>query len=166
VVAAGRFREDLYYRLNGITLSVPPLRERKADLEPLVRRFARAAARDEGHDLEPSIAPEFLAVLSARELPGNVRELKNLVTRAVVLAGGGPLTGPLLSKLLARPGEEPAAPLRDDVEAFERRRILHALDQAGGNQTHAARLLGIGRRTLIDRLEKYAIPRPRKRPKR
>ncbi|MCL4228979.1 MAG: sigma 54-interacting transcriptional regulator [Myxococcales bacterium] len=90
-VEAGRFRRDLYYRLAGLTLSIPPLRERLHQVEALATRFARAAATGDGGASEGGLAAEALAQLRAHDWPGNVRELKSVVERAVLLAGGGPV---------------------------------------------------------------------------
>jgi two-component system response regulator AtoC len=164
-VAAGRFRADLFFRLNGFSLVIPPLRERRSEVEALARRFVADAAARNGTPA-PALTREALDALRAHPWPGNIRELRNVIERAVLLAGGGAL---LPAHLPMRPASAPDAPavggaasLREAVVSAERRRILDALAQAGGNQTKAAELLGIGRRTLIDKLEQYHLPRPRK----
>ncbi|MFO0604027.1 MAG: sigma 54-interacting transcriptional regulator [Polyangiales bacterium] len=167
-VAAGRFRADLFFRLNGFTLLIPPLRARRGEIEPLARRFVADAAARNGTP-EPALTREALDALRAHAWPGNIRELRNVIERAVLLAGGAPLLPshlPLGRPAGSSPGV-PAAPsaaasLKEAVVSAERQRILDALAQAGGNQTRAAELLGIGRRTLIDKLELYNLPRPRK----
>jgi two-component system, NtrC family, response regulator AtoC len=167
-VAAGRFRQDLYFRLDGVALVVPPLRERRAEIEPLARMFLeQVCARLKVK--APAISPEALAVMKAHDWPGNVRELKNLIDRVVLLCGAGPIT--LEHLPTERMGVAPAAPaaagsapdLRAEVAALERQRILDALEKCAGNQTQAAKVLGMPRRTLVKRLTAYDIPRPRKR---
>jgi len=166
----GSFRPDLYFRLNGISLSIPPLRERREEIGPLAVRFARRAVR-EGEP--PNIADAAMALLKEHAWPGNVRELRNVVERAAVLSAGGTILPSHLPPEIA--GESPAsddegdgadASLRNDMRSFERRRILDALDRCDGNQTRAAELLGMPRRTFVKRLDEYGIPRPRKGKKR
>ncbi|MEZ4398937.1 MAG: sigma 54-interacting transcriptional regulator [Kofleriaceae bacterium] len=188
-VEAGRFREDLFYRLTAVTVRVPPLRERKDEIAGLAAEFAAHAARDIGLARPPAFGADALAALARHAWPGNVRELRNVVTRAVLLSDGGPIDRRHLGldqdQLRARPRATPrdpslsvtaqmatldeAAPSTGDVanlggelRALERDRILATLDQCGGNQTRAARLLGISRGTLIARLTTYGITRPRK----
>jgi two-component system response regulator AtoC len=189
-IARGRFRQDLFFRLNGITLAIPPLRERVEEIVPLARLFAAKAARQAGRTQEPRISEDALARLRAYEWPGNVRELRNVMDRAVLLSIGDEiraehLPGEKMVPLLpARPSRIPprsaegdqfshmdlptasrqALPDKPPPAALpERDRILAALEECGGNQTHAARLLGISRGTLIARIQQYEIRRPRKR---
>ncbi|HTJ41953.1 MAG TPA: sigma 54-interacting transcriptional regulator [Kofleriaceae bacterium] len=150
------FRTDLYFRLAGIVLEVPPLRERAIEIEPLARAFAAAAAAPLERPT-PAFAPDALAALAAHDWPGNVRELRNAVERAVLLADGAITRDDLFGKLT--PKAAPPAPAIDD----ERARIIAALEQCAGNQTRAAELLGMPRRTLVKRLGQYAIPRPKRR---
>jgi DNA-binding NtrC family response regulator len=150
LVESGAFRRDLYYRLNGITIVVPPLRERKDEILPLARSFAGKAR----------ISAAAEAALRAHAFPGNVRELKNAVERAVVLSRGGEI---LPEHLLLEAAKSPPAPLAEEVDALEHQRILQALEEAGGNQTRAAQILGMPRRTLITKIERFGLPRPRKR---
>jgi DNA-binding NtrC family response regulator len=185
-VARGAFREDLYYRLNGVVISVPPLRQRVDEIAPLAWSFAAEAARALGSDHEPHIAPEAIAVLERYAWPGNVRELRNVIERAVLLSDSGiiGLTQLPLDKmgrtLPTRESErrirmtDPVPPSRATLIADEtlpprsvpgvdeRVRIVEALARCRGNQTQAAKLLGISRRTLISRIETYDLPRPRK----
>jgi two-component system response regulator AtoC len=168
-VARGAFRSDLYYRINGISLELPPLRERPAEIEPLARSFLAEAAQRDGLDL-PELAPDALAALKAYPWPGNIRELKNVIDRAILLAGGGTITAEVLGlggAAVSSPAVEAAsssAPrLRQRREAAEREEVERALAQTNGNQTHAARLLGISRRTLVTRLTQYGLTKPRKR---
>jgi two-component system response regulator AtoC len=230
-VRRGTFRLDLLYRLNAMSIVIPPLRERTAEIEPLARNFIRTIAAASNRPA-PRLADDALALLMTYSWPGNVRELRNVIERAVILCSGAEIhahdlpeekmrspyttatgrqmdTGerriadaaaaaaaaaagtpgggvplPSLPSLppteprARRPSSPPARPTMptlpipitglpraapDDDDADERARILAALDRCAGNQTQAAALLGISRRTLINRLEKYAMPRPRKR---
>jgi DNA-binding NtrC family response regulator len=185
LIAARAFRQDLFFRLNGISVHVPPLRERLAELEGLTRRFLAEFGASLGR--RPlSLSSEALAELRAHAWPGNVRELRNVVERAVLLCDGpeiraehlslGPLGGGDVAPASARAGSgrESTPPsgeggeyarggLSEELQATERRRILEALEQCAGNQTRAAEMLGISRRSLIHRLETYGVPRPRKR---
>jgi transcriptional regulator with PAS, ATPase and Fis domain len=165
-VAKGDFRQDLYFRLNGISLVIPPLRERIAELESLSKHFIARAAKQFGKSPEPQLTPEALALLQNYAWPGNLRELRNMLERAVLLANDrmlGPDDLPL-DKLTAQPLVKAAdahPAVAPDVEG-ERAKVIAALELHGGNQTLAARALGISRRTMLNRLDAYAIPRPRK----
>jgi transcriptional regulator with PAS, ATPase and Fis domain len=166
LVEAGTFREDLYFRLNGVTVHVPPLRERPRDIELLARHFAARAAREMKRALA-TLSPEAIRVLEEYPWPGNVRELKSVVERALTFAGSSATLGPEHFPELrtSRPSRAPApvtAGLRGEVHAFEKQRIVDALEQCAGNQTRAAEMLGISRRTLLHRLDAYGLPRPRK----
>jgi two-component system, NtrC family, response regulator AtoC len=153
-IGGGTFREDLYHRLDGIALTIPPLRERADEIVPLAEAFARGRA---------ALAPDAIAALRAHAWPGNVRELKNVIERAVVLADGGRIT--MRDLQLAAP-VAPARPTAQTLparsEAVERAAIVEALERCAGNQTKAAHVLGISRRMLVARLGKYDLPRPRK----
>jgi two-component system, NtrC family, response regulator AtoC len=248
-IQEGRFRSDLFYRLNGFAVTLPPLRKRKKEIVPLARHFLSKAAKGRSYNL----TPEAQAALEGYPWPGNVRELKNVVERALVLSGaaghiepmhltlpqvaipasesvhditaagpndtvppqayGGmhgtwpPATGPmnaLMTPMHGMPppphmmtpplgvapphpnqGGAPMAPapqgsapppgwgtgpggnandLRAQRETWEKQQILAALERTSGNQKEAAKLLGISRRTLINKIEAYGIARPRKRP--
>ena len=170
-VASGSFRRDLFFRLNSITVEIPPLRKRLSEIEPLARRFARLAA--ERLRVPPAeIVGEVFERLRRYQWPGNVRQLRNVMERAVVLADGARITPDLLpADTYVGPvpepvASDPTAPVSrsaDGGDDEERRRILDALERCAGNQTRAAELLGISRRTLVSRLSEYALPRPRKR---
>jgi DNA-binding NtrC family response regulator len=179
-VAQGRFRADLFFRLNGISLLVPPLRERVAEIEPLARRFAAQAARAYGR-ADADLDGPALAALRSYPWPGNVRELKNMMERAVLLSGGervGLVHLPLeklratVSGAAAPPASlPPSLPPSLPVEAAptgaapgeQRQRILAALEQSGGNQSRAAELLGVSRRTFGVWMDRHGLKRPRKR---
>jgi len=172
-VARGAFRQDLFFRLSGATLVIPPLRERGSEIPGLARAFAAQAAEEQmGLPRAPAFAPEALALMGAYAWPGNIRELRNTVERAVLLCeGGGPITLAHLPVDKMRPsadkGRAVAAvailPDGSGEDDRERQRILHVLAACDGNQTEAAKMLGIARRTLINRLEQYGISGPRKR---
>ena len=170
LVEQGLFRRDLFYRLNGITITIPPLRERTDEIPGLVEVFAAEASEHMGRR-PPATTARAMDALVRQPWAGNIRELRNVVERAVVLSNGGEIDLPHLG-LPAAPAapatsSSPVAPsadigLRREVEELERRRIADALDKSGGNQTTAAKLLGISRRTLLGRLDAYGLPRPRK----
>ena len=148
-VAEGRLREDLYYRLAVVVVTLPPLRQRLADVPLLVQHFLAEVAAERG-GVAPVISPEVMAALRRRSWPGNLRQLRNEVQRLCALAGEGPISVAMLSPEVAASGEAPPAGL--DLAALERWAIERALRAAGGNKAQAARLLGIGRRTLYSKL--------------
>jgi two-component system response regulator AtoC len=241
-VAAGRFREDLYYRISGISLNLPPLRERIGEIEPLARHFLMAFCLKSGIAV-PELTPGALQRLLQYSWPGNVRELKNAMERAPFLSGGTPLQAEHLPAPDGRgtvtladdddpfgeeqtdvrhlpaprmpgyrtgdatrlrdllkysasglpagpppqsnvrnpfpsvptvvrpshvdaPGAPPSRPVHGNSKSYsedeERQRVLDALEACSGNQTRAAAMLGISRRTLINRIEAFGLPRPRK----
>jgi two-component system, NtrC family, response regulator AtoC len=162
-ITAGFFREDLFYRLNGISVLVPPLRERPADIIPLARSFV---ARATGDGNPPRLSDASLVFLSAQRWSGNVRELKNAVERALVLCDGPSIEPPHLRESVGSVAVRPEPDgLRAEVEALERQRIEQALRDAGGSQRRAAALLGISRGALLRRLSQYKLlgARPRRR---
>ena len=159
---AGSFRSDLYFRLNGISLHVPPLRERREEVVPLAQRFARRVAPE----APPRIAAATVTILQRYDWPGNVRELRNAMERAAVLGGKSVIEPEHLPPEITGSADAPPQPgsaLRDEMVDLERRRIVEALERCDGNQTKAAELLGMPRRTFVKRLDEYGIPRPRKR---
>jgi two-component system, NtrC family, response regulator AtoC len=157
LVTAGRFREDLYYRLNGISVIVPPLRERMLDIEPLARHFLSRVWKSG----KPELSTEALTWLKTHDWPGNVRELRNVVERAAVLCEGTRVE-PRHLPIERRGVRAESANLRDEVKELERERIVRALEACNGNQRRAAVELGISRGALLRRLEQLGIPRPRK----
>ncbi len=161
--ARGAFRQDLFFRLNGIALTIPPLRERRGEIGELARRLLAAAARQMDR-AAPTLSPAALAAMEAYPWPGNVRELRYAVERAMVLAEGNVILTEHLPPRVAT-GAPAAGGERAQGErkAADRQRILEVLAQCDGNQTRAAEVLGVSRRTLIYRLEEYGIERPRKR---
>jgi DNA-binding NtrC family response regulator len=167
-IAARRFRQDLYFRLNGISITIPPLRQRAGEIEPLARHFLETGAAAIGRRPVPALAPDALEALHAHDWPGNIRELRNVIERALVLSVGPTIrrddlqlaTGPAQRVAESRPAGSALA----SGEREERERIVLALERCVGNQTYAAEMLGISRRTLVSRIAKYGIPRPRTRP--
>jgi transcriptional regulator with GAF, ATPase, and Fis domain len=144
LVAQGRFREDLYYRLKGVEVVLPPLRERRQEIPHLVRAFLEQFCRREGIPV-PAFRADALAVLMAHDFPGNVRELQNLVEGAASLAEGEVDAG-LVRSLIGAPAQASPEPL--DLAAVERRHIARVLKLTGGNKSEAARILGLDRKTL------------------
>ncbi len=177
-IESGRFRTDLYVRLNGFTISLPPLRERPVEVELLVQSFLLSAGRELERSEPLTVSERALELLRAHAWPGNVRELRNAVERAVALCTGNTILPEHLPPALrttakarispdVQPSSEPATSLQADLAAAlklqERSRIVEALRLEGGNQTKAATRLGISRRTLVTRLAELDVPRPRKR---
>ncbi len=170
---SGAFRPDLLARLNGITLEIPPLRERRADVMPLARAFLARAAGQARQPREPRFTPEAVERLEAHSWPGNVRELRNIVERAAVLAWGrdieardlvfGPQPGPGAAAPVATPplGASDGGELQGARDQAERDALVQALAKTHGNQTRAAKLLGIARSTFVKRMERFGLPRPR-----
>jgi two-component system response regulator AtoC len=163
-VAAGRFREDLFYRLDVLRVTVPPLRERREDIPLLVDHFLGQFRASLGKPVR-GIADDALARLVAYDWPGNVRELENVIERAVILANGDRLTLRELPEGVATPAETgaPEAPVPGDFSLnaarrrFEAEWIRGALDAHAGNRTHAARALGISHRALLYKLKEYGL---------
>ncbi|MBL9094130.1 MAG: sigma-54-dependent Fis family transcriptional regulator [Planctomycetaceae bacterium] len=166
-VSEGRFREDLYYRLAVIPLAVPPLRERIGDVPELLDHFLREAADRVG--CEPAkLSGGAIDMLVGYRWPGNVRELQNLMTRAVVLAGGAPLTAEDLRPWLIASDEAPtettamsqAIEVGLSLHEMERRLIEATLDRFGGHRARTAEALGIGLRTLTAKIKEYGYTNP------
>jgi two-component system response regulator AtoC len=158
LVRQGRFREDLYFRLQGVTIHVPPLRERKADIAPLVERFAGLAAAH-CNTSAPRFDDDAMSALNNHAWPGNVRELRSVVERAVMLSRGARVLGVGALRLDAM---KDTASTPGSTSTTERDRMVAALERAAGNQTVAAKSLGVSRRTFIRRMQEYGIARPRK----
>jgi two-component system, NtrC family, response regulator AtoC len=192
-VARGAFRQDLYFRLNGVSLVIPPLRERPGEIEALARSFIQRSCRAAGRSDEPTLTQRALEVLRSYSWPGNIRELRNVIDRAVLLSSGraiepahlplekmrstfaAKVVQPETSSRPSPPAVEPHrtldASLEDEVtirpargakDQAHRLRVLKVLEDCGGNQTHAAKKLGVSRRTLINWLDSWGVTRPRK----
>jgi len=152
-VARGAFREDLYYRLNVVSIDVPPLAQRADDIPLLVEHFVHRYSRECNKPVD-ELSPEVLTALREYEWPGNVRELQNVIERAVVLAEGPviQLSDLPLDVLLPKHREKVRTadhlPLKNATEEFERQIVLRVLERVGGNQSEAARILGLHRNTI------------------
>ena len=160
--AEGSFRFDLFQRLSVFPIHIPPLRERGEDVLLLAEHFVETFARRMDQEPEP-LCPEVRERLLGYDYPGNVRELKNIIERAVVLGGSGRIEASHLPERLHRAGIPRSGvpidfiPGVDTLATVEIKMIRHALDQAGGSRTEAARLLGISRFQLLRRLEKHGL---------
>ena len=160
-VKAGRFREDLYYRLNVVELTVPALRDRRSDIPLLAREFARKYSERFGLGYVVQLAPELIEQLEQQPWPGNIRQLENTIARCIALAttrtvGREALQAPTESADSAA-GDEQGPSFREQVEAFERNLIRQAMQASGGNHSEAARRLRLNRASLYDRLRKYGM---------
>jgi two-component system response regulator AtoC len=168
---AGRFREDLYYRLAVVELVVPPLREHLEDVPALAKEFARRYAERFGID-DLRLSAALLQELQQGEWPGNVRQLENSIGRLVAMSAGGEIgpqgTAPTSDQLVTstdsstaesgpEQGIDKVPTLREQLDRLERTLIAQALEAAGGNQSEAARRLGLSRTTLIDRMRKHGL---------
>ncbi len=161
-VKDGKFREDLYYRLNVVNVDVPPLRSRREDIEPLTKYFLEKYSAETGKKIT-ELAPRALSCLLAHDWPGNVRELQNAIERAVVLAKCSVLTPRDFPQGLQGDDQiclqipEKGGSLTDILEDLERQLILQTLQREEGSQTRAADTLGIKRTTLRYKMEKYRL---------
>jgi DNA-binding NtrC family response regulator len=166
---AGRFREDLYYRLAVFELVVPPLRDRREDIPALIEHFRQRFCREFSLD-DVRLSPGLTSALSARTWAGNVRELESAVARMLAFAtsdtvdvealerlGPDDRAGPASDAADARAQEDRDAPLRERLQSFERAELARALDSCTGNQSEAARRLGLTRASLIDKCKRYGI---------
>lgn len=153
----GEFRDDLYYRLNVVTLDIPPLRERRGDIPLLFQHFRLLASARYGRDT-PALTADQLPALLAREWPGNVRELRNAAERYVLLHDHHDYD---VDHLMSTAGEGKAPSLREQVDSFEKSLIEQALKTCKGNLSEATQALGIPRKTLHDKVRKYRIERHR-----
>lgn len=156
----GRFREDLYYRLNVVPIELKPLRERGADIPLLAERFCQAFCKKYGRDM--TITPDGLELLTRYPWPGNIRELENLIERIVVTnASGGAITRGLVLAALSSNGHFPegahaAGTLKQQVSAYEREIVLQAVEREGSIR-RAARALGVDHSTLVKKLRQYGV---------
>lgn len=160
-VKEGAFREDLYYRLNVVTIVVPPLRERREDIPDLARFLLRRCSARLKLPV-PFLSPEASALLMSRDWPGNVRELDHCLERALILSRGASISPEVLEPSVGPPSNPfEAVPMEDGLRAavrkLERTLVERALAQAGGNRSQAAELLKINRRLLYDKLREFGI---------
>ena len=160
MVAAGTFRSDLYYRLNVVSLPVPPLRQRPADISPLASHFLRKFTTEHGREID-SFDDHALAIMQRYAWPGNVRELSNAVERAVVMSTGNTIFAEDLPLPILQATRHPAAgeagsrTLKELVREFETAAIVQALERNQGNRSHTATELGISRRALLYKLHEF-----------
>ncbi len=167
LVRQGRFREDLYYRLNVIPIHIPPLRERRSDIPLLILHFLKVFNTLRGGRVE-GFSPEAMNLLMEYDWPGNVRELENLVERLVVLKGEGMVQPEDLPEKIRegelipsqRGGEKGTVNLSRAVSEFEKQLIIDALRKANGVKSEAAKLLGIKRTTLLEKMKRQKIEYP------
>jgi len=160
--AEGQFREDLWYRLNVFPITLPPLRERRADIPALAQHFVSQFAEQMGREL-PTLSPGLTAALMRSDWPGNVRELQNYIERLMAMTRGDvlhpdPLPDDLQKRALDGRRIDAGGSLRRMVEALEKREVLQALDRNQGNQVRAAKELGLTEQSLRYRLRKYGQP--------
>ena len=163
-VRAGRFRQDLLFRIGGFTIAVPPLRDRPAEILPLAEHFARTAAAEQAR-VPPTLSEDAREALAGYAWPGNVRELCNALERALVLATDTITAADLPERVhdashRVRPPAPSGADVRGQLAEVERAAIVAALEADSGNQTRAARRLGLSRRALIYKMEKYGLKPP------
>ena len=161
LIAAGKFRQDLYYRLSAFPVEVPALRDRKDDVPMLAEYFLRRIDQGERHT---PLAPEVIETLLSYDFPGNVRELRNIIERSVILAGGEPLSPRHFDFETAQARTTGAIPLASSVDRRAQRldspRILEALRQAQGHRAKAAEILGVSERTLYRHLQRIQLCDP------
>ncbi|MDR1617758.1 MAG: sigma-54 dependent transcriptional regulator [Treponema sp.] len=168
LVREGRFREDLYFRLNVLRIAMPPLRERPADLPPLAEQILeKKIAAAAGGRKKARLSPGALEKLAAYPFPGNIRELENILERALIYCEG-PLIGAEDIELHGQPAALPPAPAGTDhgqnpsgvlptLDDVEREAITAALARSGGNRTRAAEMLGVSRKTILNKIKAYGI---------
>ena len=156
LVREGRFREDLYYRINTVHIALPALRERKEDIVPLAQIFLERFAQKYHRHLT-GLDNSAKAALESAWWSGNIRELQNVVEKAVILSDGSELTGRDLQLEQAKPGTQTSGTLRAISEAEEERLIREAMESSSGNISRAAKILGVSRPTLYAKLKKYGL---------
>ena len=166
LIKIGQFREDLYYRINVISIDLPPLRERKEDIQLLIKHFIEKYSK-ENNKLVKDISKEAFNKLIQYDFPGNIRELENIIESAVVMSNDEILTeDDLTVNLKQTPITNILNPhdlndsYSDKVKSFETALIEKALEEKNGNQSQAAKLLGITERHLRSRMQKYGIKKP------
>ena len=157
MVTAHTFREDLFYRINLVTLRLPPLRERRGDIGPLARHFAARFTASQGIRETVEITPDAVDYLATLPFPGNIRELKNLVERTILLSSSGRLDVEAFRSAAGAQADKHPEHSDSTLQGVERERIVAALAAARGNISQAASALGISRPALYRRIEKYKI---------
>ena len=159
-VADGTFREDLFYRLNVIAITLPPLRDRREDIPLLVQHFLDRLSKELVRRLD-GVSPEAMAALVGHAWPGNVRELRNVLERGAVVSKGTIIQFDDLGLPPPDPSKKAAAVAGDPLplEEVEKRQVIDVLSWARGNVTHAARVLGIDRMTLYNKMKRWNLQR-------
>jgi two-component system response regulator HydG len=156
-VKQGKFREDLYYRLNVVPITIPPLRKRTEDIPLLAEHFLRIYSEKNKRDIK-GFGPGVMDAFIDYSWPGNVRELENIVERTVIMSGENTITlGDLPPGITGPQGEGDRTPPPTSLRDVERATILKTLHQTGGNRTHAAQILGITRKTLQNKIKEYGL---------
>lgn len=155
-VASGRFRQDLYFRLNVLPLKIPSLAERVADIPLLARHFAEEYALLHG-DPQVRLEPAFLDALSQRSWPGNVRELRNLVRRHCILGGQAQQDKAIGAPAAALPASDPLSTWKEHMEREEKRYLIEALAHVGGQVSAACRILGLSRKSVYEKVRRLGI---------
>jgi DNA-binding NtrC family response regulator len=156
-VEEGRFREDLYYRLNVVKITLPPLRSRRSDIPLLVHHFLRQFEKEHGKG-PLTVSPEALEKLKSYHWPGNVRQLRNIIETVVVFSSGSTIrVEDLPPELFSSQQEKLEFEMGVPLDELERRAILKTLELTAGNRSKAAEILGISRRTLIRRIKELGL---------
>jgi transcriptional regulator with PAS, ATPase and Fis domain len=160
-VKAGKFREDLFYRLQVMPIALPPLRERHGDIPLLVNYYIDRYNREFRKRVR-GVTPDALSLIEQHRWPGNVRELRNAIERAMLLIDREWVLPEDFAMVSRSPSSSPfrLPPEGVSLEEVERQLVVQALERAGGNQTHAGQLLGINRDQIRYRIEKFGLPRP------
>jgi DNA-binding NtrC family response regulator len=158
-VDEGKFREDLFYRLNVIPLTIPPLRERKDDISLLVEHFLKGNGEKQGVGTGATVSPEAQALLQKYDWKGNVRELENFIQRAALVCEDGIIQPRhfFLDGVVEPQNKSEGVPVGSTLKEMEKQLILKTLEEVGDNRTHAARVLGISIRTLRNKLNEYRV---------
>ncbi|HSD64911.1 MAG TPA: sigma-54 dependent transcriptional regulator [Ignavibacteriaceae bacterium] len=155
-IKKGNFRDDLFYRISVVKLEIPPLRERKEDIKELAEYFIEFYSRKLNRIIA-NVSPGFISALQNYNFPGNIRELRNIIERAVILSESKNLDVNLLPKEILFSNENIYSPVSKNLEEIEKSHILSVLKDTGGNKTKAAEILGIGLTTLYRKLQSYGI---------
>lgn len=155
-IKTGGFRDDLFYRISVVKIEIPPLRERKEDITEFAEYFIEFYSRKLNRNIN-KISPDFLYALKTYNFPGNIRELRNIIERAVILSDGKSLNVDLLPKDISSSEKNIYSNSTKNLEEIEKIHILSVLEETGGNKTKAAEILGIGLTTLYRKLQSYGI---------
>ena len=155
-IKKGNFRDDLFYRISVVKIEIPSLRERKEDIAELTEYFFKFYSRKLNRNIT-NISPHFLSALENYNFPGNIRELRNIIERSVILSDGRTLEADLLPKEIFFNNLNSISPVSKNLDEVEKNHILSVIEETGGNKTKAAELLGIGLTTLYRKLQSYGL---------